>query len=157
SGRQNCRPNAPPPRLRVMFGQLVETEFQFCSRLLRRGIIRMRRLLIPAFALASAVVAPAAARAQAKPYFVTYDHHLEEPGNLELGFFNTVGLPRAGQTTYWAPLSEFEYGVTGWWTSEFYLEGQTRGGDSTIFTGWRLENRSRPRGRQYAFNPVFLS
>ncbi len=114
----------------------------------------MRRLLIPALALAAAVVAPAAARAQAKPYFVTYDHHLEEPGNLELGFLNTVGLPRAGQTTYWAPLSEFEYGVTGWWTSEFYLEGQTRGGDSTIFTGWRLENRFRPLAREHAINPV---
>ena len=93
-----------------------------------------------------------AAAAQEPPYFVTYSHHLEEPGNLELETFSTVGLPGAG--AYWAPYSELEYGVKTWWTSELYLEGQTRSGDHPIFTGWRLENRFRPLAREHRVNPV---
>src|SRR5690242_21946812 len=84
-----------------------------------------------------------AAAAQENPYFVTYSHHLEEPGNVELEFSNHLGLPKDGRA-YTAPLLEFEYGVRAWWTSEFYMEGQSRRGDSTVFTGWRFENRFRP-------------
>ena len=93
------------------------------------------------------------ARAQESPYFVTYDHHLEEPGNLEIEASTTTGLPKAGRA-YYAPLIEFEYGVKAWWTSEFYLEGQSRLGDSTVFTGWRFENRFRPLAREHRINPV---
>lgn len=92
--------------------------------------------------------------AQESPYFVTYDHHLEEPGNLEIENSSTMGVPRAGQHFYFAPYSEIEYGVTGRWTSEFYLEGQSTSGDSTIFTGWRFENRFRPLKREHRINPV---
>ena len=99
------------------------------------------------------VLAPAA-RAQDKPYFVTYDHHLEEPGNLEISMSNTLGVPRTGQPVFAAPLLELEYGVKTWWTTEFYLEGQSREADSTIFTGWRLENRFRPLAREHRVNPV---
>jgi hypothetical protein len=31
------------------------------------------------------------AEAQEKPYFVTYDHHMEEPGNLEISTNPVVG------------------------------------------------------------------
>jgi hypothetical protein len=93
-------------------------------------------------------------RAQEAPYFVTYDHHMEEAGNLELATFSTVGIPRQGQSSYWAPFSEFEYGVTGWWTTELYLEGQGRPQNDTIFTGWRLENRFRPLKREHRINPI---
>ena len=92
--------------------------------------------------------------AQDSPYFVTYDHHLEEPGNLEISVSNNLGIPRAGQPVFAAPLLELEYGVKAWWTTEFYLEGQSRESDSTIFTGWRLENRFRPLAREYRINPV---
>src|SRR5947209_7811708 len=81
--------------------------------------------------------------AQERPYFVTYDHQLEEAGNLEIAPSATIGVPRRGQRAYFAPYVEFEYGITGWWTTELYLEGQSTRGDSTIFTGWRLEHRFR--------------
>lgn len=105
-------------------------------------------LLIPiiAFTLTAA--------AQEAPYFVTYDHRMEEPGNLELSFWSTVGVPRQGQPAYWAPFSELEYGIKGWWTAELYLEGQSRTGDHPIFTGWRLENRFRPLAREHRVNPI---
>lgn len=92
--------------------------------------------------------------AQDKPYFVTYDHHLEEPGNLEISLSNHLGIAREGQPLFSAPLLELEYGVKAWWTAEFYLEGQSRERDSTIFTGWRLENRFRPLAREHHVNPV---
>ena len=103
-----------------------------------------------AFALAFAM---ASAHAQ-NPYFVTYDHHLEDPGDLEIATFSTAGVPRSPQPSFFAPALELEYGVKKWWTSSFYLEGQSTAGDSTIFTGWRLENRFRPFRTEHAVNPV---
>ncbi len=94
------------------------------------------------------------ARAQEAPYFVTYDHHLEEPGNLEIETSSTTGIPRSGQQLFFAPYAEIEYGVTGRWTSELYLEGQATSGDSAVFTGWRIENRFRPLKREHGINPV---
>jgi len=96
----------------------------------------------------------ASALAQEAPYFVTYDHHLEEPGNLEITIANTGGLARADQRTYFAPYIELEYGTKAWWSSELYLEWQSRLGDSTIFTGWRFENRFRPLAREHRINPI---
>jgi len=95
-----------------------------------------------------------ACSAQESPYFVTYDHHMEEPGNLEIEVSSTTDVPRSGQKFYFAPWTELEYGVTARWTSELYLEGQSTWGDSTIFTGWRLENRFRPLKREHWINPV---
>jgi hypothetical protein len=92
--------------------------------------------------------------AQEAPYFVTYDHHLEEPGNLEIAIWSTIGIPRSGQNLFVAPFAEFEYGVTGRWTTELYLEGQGTPGDSAVFTGWRLENRFRPLKREHWINPI---
>jgi hypothetical protein len=104
--------------------------------------------------LATVLLTVLRARAQEAPYFVTYDHHLEEPGNLEVETSTTMGVPRSGQSFYFAPYAEFEYGVTGRWTSELYLEGQSTSGDSAVFTGWRLENRFRPLAREHWINPV---
>jgi hypothetical protein len=92
--------------------------------------------------------------AQESPYFVTYTHHMEEPGNLDLETSSTTGVPRSGQQLYVAPYMELEYGVTARWTSELYLEGQSSPGDSTVFTGWRFENRYRPLAREHWINPV---
>jgi hypothetical protein len=91
---------------------------------------------------------------QETPFFVTYTHHMEEPGNLEIETSSTTGIPRNGQHFYSAPYMELEYGVTAQWTSELYLEGQSAWGDSTVFTGWRLENRYRPLKREHWINPV---
>lgn len=107
------------------------------------------------FGTLTVLLALASSTAQEGPYFVTYDHHMEEPGNLEIETSSTVAIPRSGQKFYLAPWVEFEYGVTARWTSELYLEGQSTSGDSTIFTGWRFENRFRPLKREHWINPVF--
>ena len=94
------------------------------------------------------------APAQERAYFVTYDHYLEEPRNLEIAVASTSGLPRNGHAAYTAPWLELEYGFTGWWTGELYLEGVTTRGDGNGFTGWRFENRFRPLKSEHRFNPV---
>lgn len=92
-------------------------------------------------------------RAQEKPYFVTYSHDLEEPGNLEIE--TKTALAQPGQShRYGATATELEYGMKAWWTSELYLDGQATAQDSTIYTGFRLENRFRPLMREHVINPV---
>src|ERR1700684_613255 len=93
------------------------------------------------------------ARAQESPYIVPYDHYLEEPGSLEVEYFSTFGTQRGGNDfhAFW---SEFEYGATAWWTTELYFDGQTTFHDSTIFTGFRWENRFRLLEREHFINPV---
>jgi hypothetical protein len=90
---------------------------------------------------------------QERPYFVTYDHYLEEPGNLEVEYFSTFGTQREGNDfhSYWM---EFEYGATAWWTTEFYLNGQTTFHDSTVFSGFKWENRFRPLKHEHWINPI---
>src|SRR5215813_5931469 len=39
---------------------------------------------------------PVSALAQERPYVVTYDHYLEEPGNLEVEYFSNFGTQRGG-------------------------------------------------------------
>ncbi|HEY2458358.1 MAG TPA: hypothetical protein VGI13_13735 [Candidatus Acidoferrum sp.] len=97
--------------------------------------------------------APRYLSAQENPYIVAYDHNLEEPGSLEIEYFSTLGTQRGGPNfhAFW---SEFEYGATAWWTTEFYLDGQTTFGDSTVFTGFRWENRFRPLKNEHLINPV---
>ncbi|SRR6266851_5000476 len=94
------------------------------------------------------------AHAQERAYFVTYDHYLEEPGNLEIAVATTTGVPRGDHRSYLAPWIELEYGITGWWTAELYLEGVTTRGDGSGFTGWRWENRFRPLKSEHRINPV---
>jgi hypothetical protein len=86
-------------------------------------------------------------------YFVTYSHELEEPGNLEIAAKSITGSPKGGNA-FVATALEFEYGVKAWWTTELYLDGQTTAGESTVFTGFRLENRIRPLLREHWINPV---
>jgi hypothetical protein len=92
-------------------------------------------------------------RAQESPYIVAYDHYLEEPGSLDVEYFSTFVTQRGGNDfhAFW---TEFEYGTTAWWTTEFYLEGQTTFSDSTIFTGFRWENRLRPLKHEHFINPI---
>ena len=93
------------------------------------------------------------ALAQEKPYFVTYSHDLEEPGNLELETKTALARPDGGNH-FGASALELEYGVRAWWTSELYLDGQATSQDSTLYTGFRLENRVRPLMREMKVNPV---
>ena len=114
--------------------------------------MRKARRAVPIFAL-SLAIAFGKIQAQERPYFVTYSHEMEEPGNLEIELFNVVGKPPDANRFLGSSL-ELEYGVKGWWTSEWYLDGQSTANDSTIFTGYRWENRFRPLLREYWINPV---
>jgi hypothetical protein len=111
----------------------------------------VRYFLIPAVAF---LALAGCAAAQESPYFVTYDHHMEETGNLEISTQNTVGVQKHNLPTLVAPLLEMEYGWNGWWTSELYVEGSSQMNDSAVFGGWRLENRFKPLQREHWINPV---
>jgi hypothetical protein len=109
------------------------------------------RLVLTVLTLLAAAVT--CARAQESPYIVTYDHYLEEPGSLEVEYFSTFGTQRGGNDflAFWG---EFEYGVTAFWTTEFYLDSQTTFNQSTVFTGFRWENRLRVLQNEHFVNPV---
>ena len=91
--------------------------------------------------------------AQEKPYFVTYSTDLEEPGNLEIALKGLTASPKSANA-FVSPTMELEYGATAWWTTEVYLQGQTTVNDSSVFTGFRWENRFKPLPREYWINPV---
>ena len=112
------------------------------------------RFRIYGFSLAALALIAVPALGQERAYFVTYDHYLEERGNLEIALASTTGVPKNNRAGYTAPWLELEYGVTGWWTSEVYLEGLLGHGEGSAFTGWRWENRFRPLKSEHRFNPV---
>jgi hypothetical protein len=112
------------------------------------------RLALCAVAVWFAFVSGSSARAQEPPYFVTYSQVLEEPGNLEIALKSLAAAPKDANAFY-SPTLELEYGATPWWTTEVYLQGQSTANDSTIFTGFRWENRFRLIPRELPVNPLF--
>ena len=90
--------------------------------------------------------------AQEKPYFVTYSQDLEEPGNLEIETKTALAQPE----------DSGRYGATAASLNTAFAPGGQRNStstakprqDSTIFTGFRLENRVRPLMREHLINPV---
>lgn len=107
--------------------------------------LRVTLLLLPI-----ALISSAAAQ---ESYFVTYSHQMEEPGNLEIATKSVAASPKSGNAFIGNAL-ELEYGVKGWWTTELYLDGQSTANQSSIFTGFRWENRIRPLLQEYLVNPV---
>ncbi|MDD5563576.1 MAG: hypothetical protein PHQ91_07660 [Thermoanaerobaculaceae bacterium] len=99
------------------------------------------------------MAAPRPAPAQEAPYFITYTHHMEEPGSLEVAIAPVFATQRGGDD-FLASSLELEYGLTGWWTTELYLDGQATMNDSTVFTGWRWEHRVRLLAGERRINPV---
>lgn len=89
-----------------------------------------------------------------RPYFITYDHTMEEPGNLEIEAIGLSASPKEGDA-FVSGITEFEYGAKGWWTTEFYLDGQTTLNQTTQFTGYRWENRLRLLMHEHLINPVW--
>jgi len=87
------------------------------------------------------------------PFFITYTHQMEEPGNLEIATKNVTGRPANGNR-FLGATTEFEYGVKGWWTTELYLDGQATNHEGALFTGYRWENRFRLLPREHWINPV---
>ncbi len=132
-------PTVSTIRARLWFAQAV-----YRSCYLLGGILLL--------AAASFFSAPSAS-AQEPPYFVAYSHALEEPDNLEVALKTTAAAPKNGNRFGSATL-ELEYGAKAWWTTELYLSGQTTANDSTLFNGFRWENRFRPLLREHFINPV---
>lgn len=91
--------------------------------------------------------------AQEAPYFVTYSHHLEEPGSLEIETKTAVGSPVDGAQFFGSSV-EFEYGTKAWWTTELYLDTTGTRNQGNVFGGFRVENRVRPLLGEHWFNPV---
>ena len=118
----------------------------FCRSLRALGLVAC---------LAAMLGLPRRAAAQ-ENYFVTYTHHMEEPGNLEFATKSVTGFPQAGNA-FWGNAIEMEYGVKTWWTSEFYLDSQTTANESSVFTGFRFENRFRPLLQEHWINPVLYA
>src|SRR5260370_34704979 len=54
--------------------------------------------------------------AQELPYFVTYSHHLEEHGSLEIEMKSLTGKPKDGDR-FGATALELKYGTLAWWAS----------------------------------------
>ena len=114
---------------------------------------RLRFLSRGGLAVAAVFLFETSARAAEGSFFVTYTHKMEEPGNLEITTKNVTGKPGDGNRFLGSAL-EFEYGLRGWWTTELYLDGQATSHDSSVFTGFRWENRFRLLPREHWINPV---
>lgn len=120
-------------------------------------VLLRSRVVVAVVALVELLcLCPKIAHAQERPYFVTYSQDMEEPGNLDLETFNAVGNPKGGDAFIGTDI-EAEYGLKTWWTTEFYLDGQATSNQSTIFTGFRWENRLRPWLGEHWINPVLYA
>ena len=106
-------------------------------------------------AVVGALVVPLRCSAAEGPFFITYTHQMEEPGNLEFATKNVTGKPNGGDR-FLGTTAEFEYGVNGWWTSELYLDGTTAN-RSSLFTGYRWENRFHLLQHEHWINGSSLS
>jgi hypothetical protein len=104
-------------------------------------------------AAAAALVLQPLCHAGEGPFFITYTHQMEEPGNLELATKSVIGKPDGGNR-FLGSVAELEYGVKGWWTTELYFDGQATRGQSALFTGYRWENRFRLLAHEHWINPV---
>ena len=135
----------------LLFGRIQSSIYDTIYSLLqfsckRRGV-RLRQ-----FSLMLLLAFPALAAEG--PFFITYTHQMEEPGNLEIALRTVTGRPADGNRFLGGAI-ELEYGIKAWWTTEVYLDGQTTRNDSTVFTGYRWENRFRLLLREHWINPVF--
>lgn len=118
-----------------------------------RGLVCGGVPLLALLQLGLLAIAPGTARAQEPPYFVTYSEALEEPGNLEIALKGTTATPKDANG-FFSPTLELEYGAKAWWTTEVYLQGVAVANDSTVFTGFRWENRFRVLPTEHWVNPV---
>lgn len=112
---------------------------------------RTRRYCCNWLAITALALTPACA--SEGPFFITYTHQMEEPGNLEIAAKTATGKPAAG-SRWLGDATELEYGVKGWWTTEFYLDAQSTSGAGAFLTGYRWENRFRLLPREHWLNPV---
>jgi hypothetical protein len=91
--------------------------------------------------------------AQEEPYFVVDNHHLQEPGTLEIGHYSVTGDPKNGNRYVGSEL-QLEYRLQHWWASELDFDYQTTFNDSTLFTGYAWANRFKILPSNHRLNPV---
>ena len=99
------------------------------------------------------IFSPSRAVAGNGPFFVLYDHHPEEKGEVEVMLMTDYAKSKVGGNNI-PQMLEIEYGVTKKLTTELMLEGQKTMGDTWVFTGWRWENRYRLFERELPVNPM---
>src|ERR1051326_5537949 len=119
-------------------------------------MVKFKNAFVGVLSLIGASLLSAPCHAQERPpspYFVAYDHYLEEPDALEIRSDSTIGKEH-GIHTFLGNLTEFEYGARRWWTTELYLDWQHTSNEGSVFTGLRFENRFRPLLEQHRINPV---
>src|SRR5206468_9159383 len=120
-------PTRPTPRKsssRLQKRNQLKMIFVFIYIPWRRGFQQMANIVRGAFILFFAFgILLSKGFAQERPYFVTYDHHMEEPENLEVAT-NPVIVRSSGIHSFIGNWTELEYGAKGWWTTEFYVDGQ---------------------------------
>ena len=117
------------------------------------GTARGKHVTVALVLVTAAILGTTGTAHAQETYFVTCSHQMEEPGNLEIANKSVAGRP-GGANAFLAHALEFEYGVKAWWTSELYLDSQTTWSESSVFTGFRLENRFRPLMHEHWINPV---
>src|SRR5437764_351793 len=110
-------------------------------------------LMAPLVVAATLLFISSTTFAQESPYFVTYDHHAEEPGHIEVSVAPLVSSPKRGARSVASTL-ELEYGTTAWWTTSLYLDAAAPAKTPPLFTGYRFENRFRLMMEERAVNPV---
>src|SRR5262249_43502004 len=88
-----------------------------------------------------------------RPYFITYDHHMEEVDALEIEASSVLGRDD-DINRFWGNWVEFEYGARRWWTTALYLDWQHTRHEGSVFTGFRIENRFRLFQEERWINPV---
>jgi hypothetical protein len=117
-------------------------------------MVTLKQVLVALFtALALLPVSLLAQDRPPAPYFITYDHYMEELDTLEVTGNIVIGRDDA-INTFVGNWNEFEYGARKWWTSEFYLDFQHTKHEGSLYTGFRWENRFRPFLEPHKINPV---
>jgi hypothetical protein len=107
--------------------------------------------------LAVAVLLPEMARAGNGANYVLYNQKTEEKGETEIKLFSDFSDGGSGESGYAAQLIEIEHGVTDYWTTALYFEGDKIDGEDYAFGGWRFENRVRLFEYGTFLNPVLYA
>ena len=116
-----------------------------CARFARSGAIAT-------FAVATLLQSSASAGNGAN--FVLYNQYTEEKGETEIKLFSDFSDGGKGEESYTAQLLEIEHGVTDYWTTTLYFEGDKIDGEDYEFGGFRFENRVRLFDYGHFLNPV---
>ncbi len=108
------------------------------------GLCVMRPVRAVLFAALAVMVLPVASVwAGNGANFVLYNEHTEEKGETEVKLFTDFSDGGTGESGYAAQLLEIEHGVTDYWTTALYFEGDKIDGEDYAFGSWRFENRLR--------------